>query len=196
MAFTNHETKEINCKIIYFGPSGSGKTENLRSILRLTLPEAKSGVFSLQPKDESSVFFDFLPVSLGHVKGYHIKLHLFSLSLNSPFETTTTLMLKGLDGYVFVADSRVDYLAENVEALSKMERLLRDQGYNIMDLAKVVQYNKRDVEPRIPLDVLSRELNPSEAADCEAIAVESVGSIETLQSMAKQVLRKLAPVPS
>ena len=196
MAFTNHDTKEINCKILYLGPEGSGKTENLRSILRLTLPDIKNGMFELTSQGGKTSYFDFLPVSLGHVKDYHIKLHLFALPLNSPYETTTKVLMRGLDGFVFVADSRVDYLAENVEAMAQTEQLLREQGYNMLDLARVIQYNKRDLEPRVPLDILSRELNPNEAADCEAIATQSVGSVETLQSVAKQVLRKLAPTPA
>ena len=119
MAFTNLDTKEINCKIVYFGPSAAGKTENLRSIYANSAEEMKSGLMELDDGKGSTKFFDFLPISLGYVKDYHIKLHLFSLPLSNLFETVTSVLLKGLDGIIFIADSRFSRLGANIEELEK-----------------------------------------------------------------------------
>ncbi|MBM4250726.1 MAG: gliding-motility protein MglA [Deltaproteobacteria bacterium] len=193
MAFTNFDTKEINCKIIYFGPRGAGKTENLRSIYKNTAKEARSGLIELEESRGGTKFFDFLPVSMGHVKDFHLKLHLFTLPTNPLYESVNSVILKGVDGIVFVADSRVELMAENIQSLAETRRLLADEGYNFSDLARVVQYNKRDLQDLVPLDVMRHELNPSNLPDQKAIARDSMGTMETLQAMSKLVLKKIAP---
>jgi signal recognition particle receptor subunit beta len=193
MAFTNFDTKEINCKIIYFGPRGAGKTENLRSIYKNTAKEARSGLIELEESRAGTKFFDFLPVSMGHVKDFHLKLHLFTLPTNPLYESVNSVILKGVDGIVFVADSRVELMAENIQGLAETRRLLADQGYNFSDLPRVIQYNKRDLQDLVPLDVLRHELNPSNLTDQKAVARDSMGTMETLQAMSKLVLKKIAP---
>jgi len=193
MAFTNFDTKEINCKIIYFGPRGAGKTENLRSIYKNTAKEARSGLIELEESRAGTKFFDFLPVSMGHVKDFHLKLHLFTLPTNPLYESVNSVILKGVDGIVFVADSRVELMAENIQGLAETRRLLADQGYNFSDLPRVIQYNKRDLQDLVPLDVLRHELNPSNLPDQKAVARDSMGTMETLQAMSKLVLKKIAP---
>ena len=193
MAFTNFDTKEINCKIIYCGGRAAGKTENLRSIYRSTSAEMKSGLLELEDPAGPTKFFDFLPISLGHVKDFHLKLHLFTLPTISLYESVTSVILKGVDGFIFVADSRVESMADNVEGLIATRRLFTEEGYNVADMPRVIQYNKRDLHDLVPLEVLRQELNPGNVPDHKAVATQGMGTMETLQSMAKLVLRKIAP---
>ena len=146
MAFTNFDSKEINCKIVYFGAQGSGKTENLRSIYSSTSQDIQSGLLEFAQDELDRKFFDFLPVSLGHVNDFHVKLHLYTLPHNPLYETVSSVILKGIDGYVFVVDSRFDAMGENIEALLSAKKLLSQDGSNPNDLPLVIQYNKRDVE--------------------------------------------------
>ena len=191
MAFTNFDTREINCKIIYFGPAGSGKTANLRSIYASTSNEVRSGLLELSDPGGTTQFFDFLPISLGHIKDFHLKLHLFTIPTNSLYESVSSVILKGVDGFVFVADSRVEALADNIQALLDARRLLTEEGYNAADLPRVIQYNKRDLAEAVPIEVLRQELNQVGSPEHEAIAIRSVGTMETLQSMAKMVIKRL-----
>lgn len=198
MAFTNFDTREINCKVIYFGPRSSGKTTNLRSIYANTSAEVRSGILELPPLGGSiegstqTQFLDFLPISLGHVKDFHVKMHLFTLPVNPLFESVTSVVLKGVDGMVFVADSQVESMPDNLDSLKKARYLLTEAGYNVSDLPTVIQYNKRDLADLIPLSILRQELNPGGVPDQEAIASQSLGTMETLQLLAKVVLTKLA----
>ncbi len=191
MAFTNFDTREINCKIIYFGPAGSGKTANLRSIYASTSNEVRSGLLELSDPGGTTQFFDFLPISLGHIKDFHLKLHLFTIPTNSLYESVSSVILKGVDGFVFVADSRVEALADNIQSLLDARRLLTEEGYNAADLPRVIQYNKRDLGEAVPVEVLRQELNQVGSPEHEAIAIRSVGTMETLQSMAKMVIKRL-----
>jgi signal recognition particle receptor subunit beta len=193
MAFTNFDTKEINCKVLYFGAPGAGKTANLRSIFGNTSAEVRSGLLELDAEPQPTKFFDFLPVSLGHVKDFHLKLHLFTLPLNSLYESVGSVILKGIDGFVFVADSRVEAMADNVDCLLAARRILTEEGHNLAEMPRVIQYNKRDMADLVPVEVLRQELNPGLHPDHEAVATQSVGTMETLQAMAKQVIKRLAP---
>ena len=192
MAFTNFETKEINCKVLYFGPRSSGKTANLRSVYANTSAEVRSGLLELSGNEGPTQFFDFLPVSLGQIKDFHLKLHLFTVPVNSLFESVNTVILRGIDGFVFVADSRIEAMADNIENLRETRRLLTDEGYNYNELPRVMQYNKRDLPEVVPLDVLHQELNSGGAPEHESVATKSLGTMETLQSMAKLVIKQLA----
>ena len=193
MAFTNFETKEINCKIIYFGPRGAGKTENLRSIYKNSSPDARNGLIELDEGQGATRFFDFLPLSMGQIRDFHLKLHLFTLPANPLYESVQSVILKGVDGFVFVADSRVEAMADNVEGMSAARRILAAQGYNVSDMPRVIQYNKRDLGDVLPLELLRQELNPGQLPDQKAVASQSIGTMETLQAMAKLVLKKIAP---
>lgn len=193
MAFTNFDTKEINCKVIYFGPPASGKTANLKSIFASTSSEVRTGLLEVAPDDgSSSRLFDFLPVSLGHIKDFHLKLHLFTIPTNSLYQSVPSVILKGVDGFVFVADSRIEAIADNIDCFAGVRRLLTETGYNIADLPRVFQYNKRDLPELAPVEILRNELNPGRMPEQEAVAVKSLGTMETLQAMAKQVVKRLA----
>lgn len=193
MAFTNFETKEINCKIIYLGPPGSGKTANLRAIYSNTAADARSGLIELEGGAAPTRFFDFLPVSMGHVRDFHLKLHLYTLPMLSLYPTVKSVILKGVDGLVFVADSRIEAMADNLTAWQESRRLLMDEGYNIAEMPRVIQYNKTDLKDLVPIDILRAELNPAGLPDQKAVAVQSLGTMETLQHMANQVLKRLSP---
>lgn len=192
MAFTNFDSKEINCKIVYFGCQGSGKTSNLRSIYSSTSQDIQSGLLEFETDEYDKKFFDFLPVSLGHVNDFHIKLHLYTLPHNPLYETVVSTILKGIDGFVFVVDSRFDSMGDNIEAFLHAKRLLSEDGLNPNDLPSVIQYNKRDVQGAVSIEKLRQEFNPLNTADCESIATEDQGTMDTVQKMAKLVLKKLA----
>ena len=192
MAFTNFDTKEINCKVIYFGPRSAGKTENLRAVFKSTANELRSGLLELDEADGPTKFFDFLPISLGHIREFHLKLHLFTLPSNPLYQSVASVILKGVDGFVFVADSRVEAMADNVDGLKAAQRLLMAEGYNVTDMPRVIQYNKRDLSDILPIEVLRQELNPGQLPDHKAIASQGIGTMETLQSMAQLVLKKVA----
>ena len=194
MAFTNFDTKEINCKIFYFGPRSAGKTANLRSIFHKTSPELRAGLFELEDAGPTQ-FFDFLPLSLGYVKDYHLKLHLYSMAANHLYETLTPVMLKGIDGFVYVNDSRIEAIADCINGYRETKRFLADEGHNLAELPHVIQYNKRDLPDLVPVDVLRAELNPGSAPEFEAVASAAVGTMETLRAMAKLVLDELAIKP-
>lgn len=191
MAFTNFETKDIHCKVIYFGPASAGKSENLRSIFNQTSAEIRSGLLELQQEDGSTRYFDFLPLSIGQMGDYHVKMHLFTLPVSSLYQSTASVILRGVDGFVFVADSRVESLIENTKAMNKCRRLLQDEGYNVAELPRVIQYNKRDLDGILPIDILRKELNPAGYPDIEASATQNVGVMECLESLARQIMDKL-----
>ena len=193
MAFTNFDTKEINCKIIYFGARGAGKTENLRSIYKNSSADVRSGLIELDEGQGPTRFFDFLPISMGQIRDFHLKIHLFTLPANPLYESVQSVILKGVDGFVFVADSRVEAMADNVDGMSSARRALAEQGYNVSDMPRVIQYNKRDLGDVLPLELMRAELNPGQLPDQKAIASQSIGTMETLQAMAKLVLKKIAP---
>lgn len=192
MAFTNFETREINCKVIYFGPRAAGKTENLRALLAATSPDIKNGLLQLDNSQSPTRFFDFLPVSVGKVKDFHLKIHLFTLPPNPLYESVSSVILKGVDGYVFVADSRIEAMADNIQSLDAARRLLTAEGYNVADMPKVIQYNKRDLPGLVPLETLRQELNAAGVPDQKAIASQGIGTLDTLQAMTKLIMQRIS----
>jgi signal recognition particle receptor subunit beta len=192
MAFTNFETREIHCKVVYFGPASAGKTLNLKSVFTSTAGEMKSGMIDMGGNAGPTPFFDFLPVSLGKIKDYHVKLHLYTMPVHTLYETLQHTLLKGLDAFVFVVDSRIEAMADNLESMAHVRRLLGEHGYSISDMPRVIQYNKRDMADIMPVGVLREELNSGGFPDHEAIATRSIGTLETLQSIAKQIVKTLS----
>ena len=191
MAFTNFETKEIHCKVVYFGPASAGKTLNLKSVYTTTAGEMKAGMIDMGGSAGPTPFFDFLPVSLGKIKDYHVKLHLYTMPAHTLYETLQHTLMKGLDAFVFVVDSRVESMPDNIESMSYVRRLLGDHGYSVSDMPRVIQYNKRDMDDIMPVSILREELNSGGFPDHEAIATRSIGTLETLQSIAMQIVKTL-----
>ena len=154
MSFINYSSREINCKIVYYGPGLCGKTTNLQYIYNKTNPEAKGKMISLATETERTLFFDFLPLSLGEIRGFNTRFHLYTVPGQVFYDASRKLILKGVDGVVFVADSQVERIEANIESLDNLRTNLGDQGYNLDKLPFVVQYNKRDLPNVSPLEEL------------------------------------------
>jgi signal recognition particle receptor subunit beta len=148
MSFINYSAKEINCKIVYYGPGLCGKTTNLNFVYKKTRPDSKGKMISLATETERTLFFDFLPLSLGEVKGFKTRFHLYTVPGQIFYDASRKLILKGVDGIVFVADSQVERMDANVESFENMKINLQEQGYVLDKVPYVIQYNKRDI-PRL-----------------------------------------------
>jgi mutual gliding-motility protein MglA len=191
MSFINYSSREINCKLVYYGPGLCGKTTNLQYIYAKTSPEAKGKMISLATATERTLFFDFLPLSLGEIRGFKTRFHLYTVPGQVFYDASRKLILKGVDGVVFVADSQIERMEANIESLENLRTNLAEQGYNLDKLPYVVQYNKRDLPSAAPIDQLRELLNPTNVPDFEAAATTGDGVFETLKAVAKAVLTEL-----
>ncbi len=191
MSFINYSSREINCKIVYYGPGLCGKTTNLQFIYTKTNPDLKGKMISLATETERTLFFDFLPLALGQIRGFKTRFHLYTVPGQVFYDASRKLILKGVDGVVFVADSQVERMEANLESLDNLRLNLSEQGYDLDQLPYVVQYNKRDLPNAANLDEIRRQLNPSGVPDFEASATPGVGVFETLKAVARSVLSDL-----
>ncbi len=191
MSFINYSSREINCKIVYYGPGLCGKTTNLQYIYKHTNPEQKGKLISLATETERTLFFDFLPLALGDIKGFKVRFHLYTVPGQVFYAASRKLILKGVDGVVFVADSQIDRMEANIESLEDLRINLAEQGYDMDKIPFVIQYNKRDLPNIAPLDEMNKILNPNGIAWFEAVATEGKGVFETLKGIAKLVLLEL-----
>jgi signal recognition particle receptor subunit beta len=194
MSFINYSSREINCKIVYYGPGLCGKTTNLQYIYGKTNPDVKGKMISLATETERTLFFDFLPLSLGEIRGFKTRFHLYTVPGQVFYDASRKLILKGVDGVVFCADSQIERMEANVESLDNLGVNLREQGYDIANVPYVVQYNKRDLPNAAPLDEMRRLLNPTGVPEFEACATVGKGVFETLKSVAKGVLSDLKKI--
>jgi len=191
VSFINYSSREINCKIVYYGPGLCGKTTNLQYIFRRTNPEQKGKLISLATETERTLFFDFLPLALGDIKGFRVRFHLYTVPGQVFYAASRKLILKGVDGVVFVADSQVERMEANMESLDDLAINLAEQGYDLTKLPFTIQYNKRDLPNVAPLENMNKLLNPRNITSFEAVAVLGSGVFETLKNIAKQVLIEL-----
>ena len=191
MSFINYSSREINCKIVYYGPGLCGKTTNLQYIYNKTNPEAKGKMISLATETERTLFFDFLPLSLGEIRGFRTRFHLYTVPGQVFYDASRKLILKGVDGVVFVGDSQVERMEANIESLDNLRQNLAEQGYDLDKLPYVVQFNKRDLVNSAPLEELTEVLNPTGVPQFEAVATKGTGVFDTLKAVAKQVLTEL-----
>lgn len=191
MSFINYSSREINCKIVYYGPGLCGKTTNLQYIYAKTNPDAKGKMISLETETERTLFFDFLPLSLGEIRGFKTRFHLYTVPGQVFYDASRKLILKGVDGVVFVADSQVERLDANIESLENLRENLEEQGYDLDKLPYVVQYNKRDLPTAVDAGYLREVLNETQVPDFEAVATTGMGVFDTLKAVAKQVLIEL-----
>jgi mutual gliding-motility protein MglA len=191
MSFINYSSREINCKIVYYGPGLCGKTTNLQYIYNKTNPEAKGKMISLATETERTLFFDFLPLSLGEIRGFKTRFHLYTVPGQVFYDASRKLILKGVDGVVFVVDSQIERMEANIESLDNLRINLQDQGYNLDKIPYVVQYNKRDLPNVAPMDELKKIVNPTNVPEYEAVATTGVGVFDTLKAVAKLVLTEL-----
>src|SRR5258705_10550886 len=187
MSFINYSSREINCKIVYYGPRLCGKTTNLQYIYNKTNPEAKGKMISLATETERTLFFDFLPLSLGEIRGFRTRFHLYTVPGQVFYDASRKLILKGVDGVVFVADSQMERMEANIESLDNLRTNLAEQGYDLDKLPYVVQFNKRDLPNSAPMSELQEVLNPTNVASYEAVATKGAGGFDTLKAVAKLV---------
>ena len=192
MTFINYASREINCKIVYYGPGLCGKTTNLQWIYDKTNPGAKGKLISLATETDRTLFFDFLPLELGTVRGFKTRFHLYTVPGQVFYDASRKLILKGVDGVIFVADSQVERMDANVEAIDNLVVNLKSQGYDITAIPYILQLNKRDLPNVATVDemrkLLSRK-NPQPTV--EACAAKGTGVFETLKGVAKLVLSEL-----
>jgi signal recognition particle receptor subunit beta len=191
MTFINYASREINCKIVYYGPGLCGKTTNLQHIFESTAPQARGKLISLATETDRTLFFDFMPLELGTVRGFKTRFHLYTVPGQVFYDASRKLILKGVDGVVFVADSQEERMDANVESLYNLEENLQSQGYDLMKLPYVLQLNKRDLPNIIPVEELAAELRRKEEPVVEAVASTGAGVFDTLKAVAKQVLTEL-----
>jgi signal recognition particle receptor subunit beta len=191
MSFINYSSREINCKIVYYGPGLCGKTTNLQYIYTKTNPELKGKMISLATETERTLFFDFLPLALGQIRGFKTRFHLYTVPGQVFYDASRKLILKGVDGVVFVADSQVERMEANLESLDNLRINLGEQGYDLARLPYIMQYNKRDLPNAAPLDEMRRLMNAQGVPDFEACATVGTGVFETLKAVAKGVLTDL-----
>jgi len=189
--FINYSSREINCKIVYYGPGLCGKTTNLQYIYNKTSPQAKGKMISLATETERTLFFDFLPLSLGEIRGFKTRFHLYTVPGQVFYNASRKLILKGVDGVVFVADSQVERMEANQESIENLRENLKEQAYDIEKIPLVMQWNKRDLPNAAPPDELSRLLNYLGRPEFEATATRGVGVFDTLKETAKLVLQEL-----
>ena len=191
MTFINYASREINCKIVYYGPGLGGKTTNLQYIYDSTAAQAKGKLISLATETDRTLFFDFLPLDLGTVRGFKTRFHLYTVPGQVFYDASRKLILKGVDGVVFVADSQRERMDANIESLFNLESNLKQHGYDLMKVPYVLQLNKRDLPNVISPADLKAELLRKEEPVFEGVANRGVGVFDTLKAVAKQVLLEL-----
>ncbi|MDX2438303.1 MAG: GTPase domain-containing protein [Acidobacteriota bacterium] len=191
MSFINYAAREINVKIVYYGPGLCGKTTNLQYIFEKSSPEQKGKLISLATETDRTLFFDFLPLDLGAVRGFKTRFHLYTVPGQVFYDASRKLILKGVDGVVFVADSQEARMDANAESLRNLEDNLRENGFELKTIPYVLQFNKRDLPSAVLVDDMYRLLNFKGEPTFEAVAVKGMGVFETLKAVAKQVLYEL-----
>ncbi|MDQ3472167.1 MAG: GTPase domain-containing protein [Acidobacteriota bacterium] len=191
MTFINYASREINCKIVYYGPGLCGKTTNLQYIFDSTAPQARGKLISLATETDRTLFFDFMPLELGTVRGFKTRFHLYTVPGQVFYDASRKLILKGVDGVVFVADSQEERMDANIESLYNLDENLRAQGYDPEKIPYVLQLNKRDLPNVVPLEEITAELRRNGEPVIEAVASSGPGVFDTLKAVAKQVLTEL-----
>jgi signal recognition particle receptor subunit beta len=191
MVLFNYATKEITAKIVYYGPGLCGKTTNLQFVYDSLPSNNKSKMLSLATKTDRTLFFDFLPLDLGKIRGMRTKLQLYTVPGQVYYNSTRQLVLKGADGIVFVADSQDFALDANLESLQNLEDNLKRQGIRLREIPLVLQYNKRDLPNALPAAEMDKEINKSNVPRFESVATTGIGVEETLKGITQLVLAHL-----
>ena len=192
MSMINYASREINCKIVYYGPGLCGKTTNLEYVYDKVAPETRGKMISLATENERTLFFDFLPVDLGSIRGFKTRFHLYTVPGQVYYNASRRLILKGVDGIVFVADSQAERMDANLASMQNLYENLAEYGYDPRQMPLVLQYNKRDLASRVPVDEMSQQLNPGGLEEFESIATEGEGVFDTLRAVSKQVIKALS----
>jgi signal recognition particle receptor subunit beta len=192
MSMINYASREINCKVVYYGTGLGGKTTNLEYIYSRVSPETRGKMISLATETDRTLFFDFLPIDLGSIRGFKTRFHLYTVPGQVYYNASRKLILKGVDGLIFVADSQPHRAEANIEAMHNLYENLEAYGYDLSTIPFVIQYNKRDLADSIPVKDLRAQLNVGGVPDFEAVAVEGAGVFDTLKAVSKMVVRTLS----
>jgi len=191
VSFVNYTSREINCKIVYYGPGQSGKTTNLKWIFEQAEGTAGGKMICLATESDRTLFFDFLPLELGEIRGFKVRFHLYTVPGQVIYDASRNLILRGVDGVVLVADSREERTDANLETLEGLLEHLKAQRQNFLTLPYVLQLNKRDLATALPVDELRRLLVRKDEAVIEAVASQGVGVFETLREIGRRVLAEI-----
>ena len=191
MPMTNYAGREVNCKILYCGPGQGGKTTNIEYVHSRVDPGNRGELISLATKQGSTLLFDFLALDLGDVQGLRTRFHLYTVPGQAYFESRRRILLEGVDGVVFVADSQIDRDEANDEAMQSLYETLEARGCDVSRLPFVIQYNKRDLPGIVPVEQLRARLNPAGVPDFESVATEGKGVFETLAAVSRLVVQSL-----
>ncbi|HKQ98418.1 MAG TPA: gliding-motility protein MglA [Candidatus Polarisedimenticolia bacterium] len=191
MTFINYAAREINCKLVYYGPGLGGKTTNIKFVYEKTNPTSKGKLISLATETDRTLFFDFLPLDLGEIRGFRTRFHLYTVPGQVFYDASRKLILKGCDGVVFVGDSQAARMDANVESLKNLDLNLKEQGYDLKTMPYVLQFNKRDLPTALPFEQMKKALHYKGEPIFEAIANRGDGVFETLKTIAKMVLMEL-----
>ena len=192
MSMINYASREINCKIVYYGTGLGGKTTNLEYIYSRVNPDTKGKMISLATESERTLFFDFLPIDLGEVRGFKTRFHLYTVPGQVYYNASRRLILKGVDGLVFVADSQASRAEANIESMHNLYENLETYGYDLESIPFAIQYNKRDMPNVLPMEELRAQINPMGVPDFEGVAIEGKGVFETLSCVSKLVVESLS----
>ena len=188
MALINQATHEISCKLVFYGPGLGGKTTNLRYIYEKVSPGSKGQLISLATELDRTLFFDFMPLDLGNIHGYKTKFHLYTVPGQVFYNASRKLVLRGVDGIVFVADSQTERFGDTLESFKNLGENLAEMKLTLESLPLVLQYNKRDLPNSVTLDELNTKLNPQGFPYFEAVANQGIGVLDTLKALSKMVL--------
>jgi mutual gliding-motility protein MglA len=191
MTFINYASREINCKIVYYGPGLCGKTTNIQWIHEQANPDKRGKLVSLATETDRTLFFDFLPLDMGTVKGFKVRFHLYTVPGQVFYDASRKLILRGCDGVIYVADSQRARLEANIESIANLATNLKENGFDIRNIPYVLQLNKRDMPSAAPVAEMEEMLRFRNEPMLEAVANQGVGVIETLKACARQILMDL-----
>lgn len=191
MVQINFARKEIACKIVYYGPGQSGKTTNLEQLYKRTPSERRGTLTSLATNGDRTLFFDYLPLNLGKFKGLKIKFQLYTVPGQVYYNATRKLVLRGVDGVIFVADSRSEKMNDNIESLRNLEENLREYGLKTREIPLVLQYNKRDQPDAMDVVAMNSDLNTWDNPWFEAVAIDGKGILDCLKALAVKMVKSL-----
>lgn len=192
MSFINYASREINVKLVYYGPGLCGKTTNLQYVYEKTNPNSKGKLISLATETDRTLFFDFLPLDLGTVRGFKTRFHLYTVPGQVFYDASRKLILKGVDGVIFVADSQEARMDANIESIENLQRNLQEHGFDLTTIPYVLQLNKRDLPTAVSVEEMVRVLRLKNEPYFESVALKGIGVFDTLKACAKQVLLELS----
>ncbi len=176
MTYVNYAAKEINVKIVYYGPGLGGKTTNLQHIYERTAQDVKGKLITLATETDRTLFFDFMPLDVGSIKGFKVRLHLYTVPGQVFYNASRKLILKGVDGMIMVCDSQRERMDANMESIRNLEQNLKENGYNLQEIPYVLQLNKRDLPNVVPVEEMKAQLTVKDEPVLEAVAVEGTGA--------------------